>query len=112
VRIEEFQFEAVSRLFRLLGDTTRLRIVKALWDNPATVSKIVEALEIPQTAVSRNLSVMHSAGLLVRRRAGVNVIYSISFPVVRDLCQVAINSERQISSSRLGLATDLVEETS
>lgn len=100
--MEEYQYESVSRICRALGDATRLRIIRSLWDGPASVTQIVETIAVPQTAVSRNLAVLHSVGLVVRRRAGVNVIYSISDPALKVILSTTVELEREISGARVG----------
>jgi DNA-binding transcriptional ArsR family regulator len=100
--MEEYQYENVSRICRALGDATRLRILKSIWDGPASVTQIVETTAVPQTAVSRNLAVLHAVGLVMRRRVGVNVIYSIADPALKVILSHTIDLEREISGARVG----------
>ncbi len=68
----------VSDLFRALGDETRLRIVSLLSHGELCVCHLVEALELPQSTVSRQLGVLRAAGVVDNRRKGAWVYYSLA----------------------------------
>jgi DNA-binding transcriptional ArsR family regulator len=76
----------VAHIFSVLGDPTRLRIVEQLRSGPLCVSELVERLEAKQANVSKQLGILHSAGLLERERDGVQVRYFVSEPLVLELC--------------------------
>src|SRR5262245_18279492 len=80
-RLDMIQLEAVSRLFAVLAEPTRLAILQQLKDSPRPVGELVEALGAKQANVSKQLGILHSAGLLDRRREGSQVIYSIREPM-------------------------------
>ena len=67
----------VLRLFKALSDETRLRILYLLMDRESCVDEVVRAMRISQTRASRNLGILHDAGLLKVRRDGPWVLYSI-----------------------------------
>jgi ArsR family transcriptional regulator len=69
---------AVSRLFKALGDETRLRIVALLAHGELCVCHIHEALDLSQPNVSRHLSVLRAAGVVEDRRAGSWVYYTLA----------------------------------
>jgi ArsR family transcriptional regulator, nickel/cobalt-responsive transcriptional repressor len=66
-----------SRLLKALADPERLKIVQALRPGPACVSKVAEQLNEGVANVSHHLRVLRNAGLLVDRRDGKNIIYSL-----------------------------------
>jgi ArsR family transcriptional regulator len=70
----------VSRLFKALGDDTRLRIVALLSHGELCVCHIQEALGLPQPNVSRQLAVLRSAGIVSDRREGTWVYYRLAPP--------------------------------
>ncbi len=65
------------RLFKLFSDETRLRIFMLLARRELCVCQIMGVLGISQPLVSRNLSLLSSAGLLDERREGKLVFYSL-----------------------------------
>ena len=71
------EVEPVSRLFRALGDETRLRIVALLAHGELCVCHLHEALALSQPNVSRHLAVLRAAGVVGDRRAGKWVYYRL-----------------------------------
>jgi ArsR family transcriptional regulator, arsenate/arsenite/antimonite-responsive transcriptional repressor len=68
----------LTRLFRALGDETRLRIVALLAHGELCVCHIERALELSQPNVSRQLGVLRMAGVVEARRDGTWVYYRIA----------------------------------
>ena len=66
----------LADLFRLLGDTTRLRIVLACLGGPVAVGGIAAALALPATLVSHHLRLLRAARLVKSERQGRHVLYS------------------------------------
>lgn len=99
--ITDAQIDVVARLLAALGEPSRLRIVRALWDGEAAVGEIVGTTGLKQANVSKQLGVLVEAGILARRRDGVSVIYSIALPMVRDLCGLVCEGARQVAQRRL-----------
>ena len=81
-------FESVANLFSVLADPTRLNILHLLKQEPAYVSEIVERLGLKQSNVSKHLSLMYDTDLVGRERHGNQIRYSISDPLVFDLCNL------------------------
>ena len=66
------------RLFhKALADATRLRIVQRLAAAPATVTELIEHVELSQPLVSWHLRTLRSTGLVETRRSGREVICSL-----------------------------------
>ena len=78
----------VARRFALLGEPTRLAILQCLMDHERPVNDIVEATGATQANVSRHLKPLHEAGLVSRRRQGVQVFYGIADPSLFRLCEI------------------------
>ncbi len=76
--------ERMSELFRAAGDARRLRILAALTGKELCVCELVDGLVMPQYEVSRHLARLKRAGLVVDRRDGLWVYYSIPMTVWRD----------------------------
>ncbi len=67
----------VSRLFKALGDETRLRIVALLAHGELCVCHLVAALDLAQPTASRHLAVLRNAGVVDTRRNGSWVYYRL-----------------------------------
>jgi ArsR family transcriptional regulator len=65
------------KLFKALGDPTRLRIVKLLERGELCVCQLTAALGMGQSRISRHLSVLKESGLIEDRRAGKWVHYRL-----------------------------------
>lgn len=70
-----------ARVLRLLSHRTRLRIVLALAQGPATVSEVCDHLGISQSNASHHLSILRNTGLVRDEREGQFVVYRINIPV-------------------------------
>jgi len=66
-----------SRLFKALGDQTRLRIVALLSHGELCVCHLEEALKLSQPKVSRHLATLRAAGVVEDRRDGSWVYYGL-----------------------------------
>jgi ArsR family transcriptional regulator len=78
----------VARRFALLGDATRLGILQCLMAGERPVNDIVGSTGATQANVSRHLKILHDAGLVSRRRQGVQVFYGIADPSLFRLCEI------------------------
>jgi DNA-binding transcriptional ArsR family regulator len=77
MRYEKLKLKA--KLFRGLGDATRLTILELLRkEGERTASQIVEGTGQSQSNVSNHLACLLECGLVKNRREGKNVVYSIS----------------------------------
>jgi DNA-binding transcriptional ArsR family regulator len=84
---DEF-LEVMAEKFRLLGDSTRLAILRALMEGEKNVGQVVEASGRGQANVSKHLKLLSEAGLVARRKAGLQVFYRVDDPLVEKLCQL------------------------
>lgn len=88
--------ERVSDRFRMLGDPTRLRLVNALHvDGELSVGELVERIGTSYGAVSKQLALLRSHGVLARRRAGTRIYYRIVDPSLSDLCDAVCKGIRE-----------------
>ena len=68
----------LTELFRIFGDSTRIRILYVLFEAEMCVCDIAELLEMSQSAISHQLRVLKQARLVKYRREGKTVYYSVS----------------------------------
>ena len=69
---------ALAELFKVFGDSTRMRILCALFESELSVSEISELLEMSQSAISHQLRVLKQAKLVKNRRDGKIIYYSLA----------------------------------
>jgi DNA-binding transcriptional ArsR family regulator len=73
----------LADLFRLLGDSTRLRIVLACLEAPAAVGAIAERLDLSASLVSHHLRLLRAARIVRAERHGKHVYYAAADEHVR-----------------------------
>ena len=69
---------SLADFFRILGDPTRVQLLLLLSQNGYCVSELAQSLNISQSAVSHHLRALKIKRLVVGRRVGKYVIYSLS----------------------------------
>lgn len=75
------EHELLARVFRTLGDATRLRLLETLLDRGEAIqSELVEALGAPQPRVSEHLGCLAWCGLVASERDGRTVSYRVIDP--------------------------------
>ena len=78
----------IAARFRLLGEPMRLRILHALATDERSVKELVRTTGAGQANVSKHLALMLDAGVVARRRDGLEAKYRICDPSVLSLCRV------------------------
>lgn len=69
--------DGIARTLKALGDPTRLRILSLLRQGELCVCDLMAALELPQSTVSRHLSLLRGAGWLDTRKGGAWTYYRL-----------------------------------
>lgn len=75
----------LAELFKVFGDSTRIKILYALFEAEMCVCDIAELLGLTQSAISHQLRVLKSAKLVSFRREGKTVYYSLADQHVRSI---------------------------
>lgn len=75
----------LAELFKIFGDSTRIKILYALFESELCVCDIAQLLGLTQTAVSHQLRVLKTNKLVRFRKEGKNVFYSLSDDHVRRI---------------------------
>ena len=81
---EEELFD-LSELFKIFGDSTRIRILYVLFESEMCVCGIAELLGMTQSAISHQLQVLKKAKLVRYRREGKTIFYSLADDHVRTI---------------------------
>lgn len=85
--------DAAATRFRLLGDVTRLRLLRALYEaDELTVQEVAEATGQSHANTSKHLRLLAGAGVVQGRRDGLHVHYRIIDPTLRRLCDLVCDS--------------------
>ena len=80
--------ELVAARFRMLAEPMRLRLLNELRERELTVTGLVEATGAGQANVSKHLSLLADAGMVGRRKEGLNVFYFIADRSLFELCDL------------------------
>ena len=75
----------LSELFKVFGDSTRIRILFVLFEAEVCVCDLAEALRMTQSAVSHQLGILKRSKLVKSRREGKSVFYSLADEHVRTI---------------------------
>jgi DNA-binding transcriptional ArsR family regulator len=100
--LQEFKAE----FFRALAHPIRVRLLEALVTGEKSVQQIQDALGLDQPIVSQQLAVLRAKHIVVARKAGTAVHYSVRDPLLADLLDVA----RRIFNNQLIDSQTLLRE--
>lgn len=75
----------LADLFKLFGDTTRMKILLALHESEMCVCAIAELLNMTQSAISHQLRILKDAKLVGNRREGKTIYYYLLDDHVRSI---------------------------
>jgi len=75
----------LAELFKVFGDSTRIRILFVLFEAEVCVCDLAETLRMNQSAVSHQLRILKQAKLVTSRREGKSVFYSLADDHVRTI---------------------------
>lgn len=79
-------FKEVSQFFSMLAEPLRLKILFILCSGEKSVNAVMDQAGSSQANVSRHLTALYRAGILVRRKEGVTVYYSIGDEATLGIC--------------------------
>ena len=82
-RDEETELYDLAELFKVFGDTTRIRILFVLFEREVCVYELAEALSMTQSAISHQLRILKQSRLVKSRREGKMIFYSLADDHVR-----------------------------
>ena len=68
----------LAELFKVFGDSTRIKILYVLVESDMSVGDIAQALNMTQSSISHQLRVLKQSRLVRFRREGKNIVYSLA----------------------------------
>lgn len=95
------EIEKTASILKLLGDKTRLTMVKMLDSNDCCVCEFVEVFKASQPAISQHLRKLKDAGIVKETRRGQWIIYSLNkdsdhYSLVENILQYLPNQDYRI----------------
>lgn len=82
---DDWELDALADLFKVFGDSTRIRILFILFETEVCVCDLAKALNMTQSAVSHQLRILKQNKLVKNRREGKSVFYSLADDHVRTM---------------------------
>ena len=83
--MERERIEDLAELFKIFGDSTRLRIMLELFERELCVGDLADALDMTQSAISHQLRILKQNKLVKSRRDGKSVFYSLADDHVKTI---------------------------
>jgi len=106
--LSDAALQLIAERFKVLAEPMRLKILHALWDGERTVGGIMAATHALQANVSKHLGVLQQAGLVSRRKDGLNVYYRVCDETVFALCEAVCASLHDRLAGQIGELTPAV----
>lgn len=82
---EETELYDLAELFKVFGDSTRIRILFVLFEAEVCVCDLAEVLHMTQSAISHQLKILKQSKLVKSRREGKSIFYSLADEHVRTI---------------------------
>ncbi len=89
--VTENELSDLAELFKVFGDSTRIRILYDLFRGEKNVTEICEDLEMNQSAVSHQLKLLKTSRLLGSRRKGKQMIYYLADEHVKTIVAMGMD---------------------
>lgn len=86
---DEYLYD-LAELFKVFGDTTRIKILYALLESELCVGDIAQILGLSQSAVSHQLRILKDSKLVKFRRNGKIIFYSLDDDHVRNMISMGM----------------------
>ncbi len=80
---EDEKLYDLAELFKVFGDSTRIRILYVLFEKEVCVCDLAQTLNMTQSAVSHQLKILKQSKLVKARREGKSIFYSLADDHVR-----------------------------
>ena len=104
-------YQAKAEFFRTLGHPVRIRVLELLTERDHAVHELLGKIDVEASSLSQQLAVLRRAGLVMARRDGGEVVYSVIVPEVRDLLLAGRAILRRVSEEQGALGKELRPRT-
>ncbi len=88
--ISEKEYDDMSMIFTMFGDSTRLKIMSALFTDELCVSDLAALLQMSQSAISHQLASLKKTKLVTSRKIGKLVYYSMADEHIKNIYRMAL----------------------
>jgi ArsR family transcriptional regulator len=102
-------YQLKAEFFKTLGHPARIRVLELLSQREHAVSELLPEVGIEAANLSQQLAVLRRAGLVVTRKEGSTVYYSLTSPQVAELLKVARTILTTVLTGQVELLEDLRE---
>lgn len=92
---EEDNLYDLAELFKVFGDSTRIKIIWALFESEMCVCDIAYLLNMTQSAISHQLRVLKTARLVRHRKSGKTVYYSLNDEHIQQIFELGMEHIRE-----------------
>jgi len=96
--LSEESYTRVSEFFKIVGDSTRCKIVSALLVNEMCVGDIANVLSMSKSSISHQLSKMKESGVVKSRKNGKEVYYSLDDEHVAEIFMLTVEHIEHIKN--------------
>ncbi|MCL2711537.1 MAG: metalloregulator ArsR/SmtB family transcription factor [Planctomycetaceae bacterium] len=95
-KLQKLSVQKKSEIFKALGHPTRLQIVEKLADGEQCVCHLLEMFDVEMSTLSRHLSVLKNAEIVIDERRGKNIFYRLRCFCILDTieCMEKVLAER------------------
>ena len=83
-------FNKLAEFFKIIGDTTRTKILFALDQNEMCVCDIANVLGMTKSSISHQLATLRNSGIVKSRREGKEVYYTLDDEHVKQVFEIGI----------------------
>ena len=87
---EETKLYDLAELFKVFGDSTRIRILFVLFEAEVCVCDLAQTLNMTQSAISHQLKILKQSKLVKCRREGKSIFYSLADDHVRGIINMGM----------------------
>jgi DNA-binding transcriptional ArsR family regulator len=108
--VDDAALERASRLFRAIGEPSRLRLLSRLAQGEMCVTELAASERESLSTISQRLRVLRSESLIVRRRRGKHINYALADQHVMDLVFNALAHATEGPASRPSREIDFEKE--
>ena len=93
--VDENEYDDMSMIFTMFGDSTRLKIMSALFTSELCVGDLAALLQMSQSAISHQLASLKKTKLVTSRKIGKLVYYSMADDYIKNIYRMALEHIRE-----------------